>query len=148
MLVMPGGRVGRGRFGTMRPQVKNWLQVAQEMHYLPLEKASGCAGGFGTVAQLSGWSWEASAGADFHQAMAPVALPCRRRLCGGLGNPVALEHLLPLEKHLAGAGLPPGDPAGAGCAAAGSSSAGAALPMFAKSGPSLVFPISAGRSKM
>ena len=52
------------------------------------------------------------------------------------------------DDAFAGAGLPPGDPAGAGCAGAASSSAGAALPMFAKSGPSLTFPIIAGRSKM
>jgi hypothetical protein len=138
----------------MRPQVKNWLQVAQEM-YLPLEKATVVRAALRPVAKHWLELGRHSPARDFHQAMAPVALPLHAggvapagEGCAGGFAPGCAGAFAAAGEAFAGAGLPPGDPAGAGCAAAGSSSAGAALPMFAKSGPSLVFPISAGRSKM
>jgi len=82
----------------MRPQVKNWLQVAQEM-YLPLEKATVVRAALRPVAKHWLELGRHSPARDFHQAMAPVALPLQAKVVRGALHPVALEHLLPLEKH-------------------------------------------------
>src|SRR6476659_9868936 len=90
--------------------------------------------GEGAAAVCGGEAADAGGAGDCAPGLAPCCVPT---FAGG-------AEALDARGEAAGAARGPG----LGCAGAASSSAGAALPMLAKSGPIRVLPSNAGRSKM